>query len=171
MTRLEAGALKVQKEMQPIEEVVGAALNRMEDRLRGRDVTTTVPADLPLVPIDSVLIEQVLINLLENATKYTPAGTAVEVGAHRKRAVRGEDDAIVVEVADRGPGIAEADRRTRLRQVLSRARAGRWRRGAGAHHLPRHRRGSRRAHLGGVARRRWRLVPFHGSLARARPPS
>ncbi len=104
MTRLEAGALKLKKETQPIEEVVGAALNRMEDRLRGRAVATSIPDELPLVPIDSALIEQVLINLLENATKYTPAGTAIDISAR----AQGED-AIVVEVADRGPGISVAN--------------------------------------------------------------
>ncbi len=55
MTRLEAGALKVQKELQPLEEVVGSALDRMEDRLRGREVKTSIPADLPLVPFDAIL--------------------------------------------------------------------------------------------------------------------
>ncbi len=104
MTRLEAGALKVKKELQPIEEVVGAALNRMEDRLRGRNVTTVIPEDLPLVPIDSALIEQVLINLLENATKYTPPTAAIEIAAHA------ESDMLTVEVADRGPGVAPEDR-------------------------------------------------------------
>ncbi len=104
MTRLDAGALKVQKELQPIEEVVGAALNRMEDRLRGRNVSTGVADDLPLVPIDSALIEQVLINLIENATKYTPASSAIEVAAHL------DGEAIVVDVSDRGPGVAEEDR-------------------------------------------------------------
>jgi two-component system sensor histidine kinase KdpD len=103
MTRLEAGALKVQKDLQPLEEVVGAALDRMEDRLRGREVKTSIPAGLPLVPFDAILIEQVLINLLENATKYSPAGSPVEVSA---RAREGE---VEVEVADRGPGIARED--------------------------------------------------------------
>ncbi len=103
MTRLEAGALRVQKELQPLEEVVGAALNRMEDRLRGREVRTDIPRDLPLVPFDSALIEQVLINLLENATKYTPPGSPLEVNA---RAMDGE---VEVEVADRGPGVASKD--------------------------------------------------------------
>jgi two-component system sensor histidine kinase KdpD len=100
MTRLEAGALKVRKEPQSIEEVVGAALNRMEDRLRGREVRTSVPRDLPLVPFDPALIEQVLINLLENATKYTPAGSPIDVSA------QGNEDDVAVEVADRGPGVA-----------------------------------------------------------------
>ncbi len=100
MTRLEAGALRVHKEAQPLEEVVGAALNRVEDRLRGRDVRTDIPANLPLVPLDSVLIEQVLINLLENATKYTPPGSPIDIVA---RAIDGK---MQVEVSDRGPGVA-----------------------------------------------------------------
>jgi two-component system sensor histidine kinase KdpD len=103
MTRLEAGALKVQKEPQPIEEVVGAALDRMEDRLRGREVQTRIPAELPLVPFDSALIEQVLINLLENATKYTPAGSPIDVSAHTEGGV------VEVDVDDRGPGVGARD--------------------------------------------------------------
>jgi two-component system sensor histidine kinase KdpD len=103
MTRLEAGALKVHEELQPIEEVVGAALGRMEDRLRGREVETRIPADLPLVAFDSALIEQVLINLLENATKYTPAGSPIEVAA------RAQDGVVEVEVNDRGPGVIPRD--------------------------------------------------------------
>ncbi len=103
MTRLEAGALKVNKEPQPIEETVGAALNRMEDRLHGRDVQTDIPADLPLVSVDAVLIEQVLINLLENATKYTPAGSPIRIAA------RATSAGVEVEIADRGPGIAKED--------------------------------------------------------------
>jgi K+-sensing histidine kinase KdpD len=103
MTRLEAGALNVSKELQPLEEVVGAALNRVEDRLRGREIGVSIPAELPLVRFDPVLIEQVLINLLENATKHTPAGGPIDLSA---RACEGE---ILVELADRGPGIAAAD--------------------------------------------------------------
>ena len=99
MTRLEAGSLRVTKEAQPLEEVVGSALGRMDDRLRGREVRTDLSPDLPLVPFDSALVEQVLINLIENATKYTPAGTPIDVSA---RAVDGE---VEVEVSDRGPGI------------------------------------------------------------------
>jgi two-component system sensor histidine kinase KdpD len=103
MTRLEAGALKVHEELQPIEEVVGAALGRMEDRLRGREVETRIPAELPLAAFDSALIEQVLINLLENATKYTPAGSPIEIAAHVK------EGAIEVEVNDRGPGVSPSE--------------------------------------------------------------
>jgi two-component system sensor histidine kinase KdpD len=103
MTRLDAGALKMNKEFQPLEEVVGSALNRMEDRLVGREVTTTLPDDLPLVPLDSVLIEQVLINLLENATKYTPPGTAITISASAG------DDSVEIVVADHGPGVPRED--------------------------------------------------------------
>jgi two-component system sensor histidine kinase KdpD len=99
MTKLTAGAIKVKKEWQPLEAVVGAALNRMDEALRGRPVMLQLPHDLPLVPIDPVLLEQVLINLLENATKYTPKGTQIEIGAREK----GSD--VVVTVADHGPGI------------------------------------------------------------------
>jgi two-component system, OmpR family, sensor histidine kinase KdpD len=103
MTRLEAGALKVQKEPQPLEEVIGAALNRLEDRLKDRDIATHLADDLALVPLDPVLVEQVLINLIENVTKYTPPGSPIEIAA---RAIGGE---VRVEVNDRGPGVPPAD--------------------------------------------------------------
>jgi two-component system sensor histidine kinase KdpD len=99
MIRVESGALQVQKEWQPLEEPVGVALIRLEDRLRDHPVTVTLPPDLPLVPLDSVLIEQVLINLLENAVKYTPAGTPIEISA------AATDGAVRVDIADRGPGL------------------------------------------------------------------
>ncbi len=99
MTKITAGAIKVAKEWQPLEGVVGAVLGRMEDQLTGWQVEVRLPPDLPLVPIDAVLIEQVLINILENATKYTPRGSVLELSAHQDEA------SVVVEVADRGPGI------------------------------------------------------------------
>jgi two-component system, OmpR family, sensor histidine kinase KdpD len=97
MTRLESGAVKVRKEWLPLEELVGAALNRVDSRLTGREVHVDLPRELPLVPCDAVLIEQTLINLLENAAKYSTGGIDI------KAIVRGTE--IVVEVADRGPGI------------------------------------------------------------------
>ncbi len=99
MTRLEAGAVRVKKEWQPLEEVVGSALNRLEEALAGREVTTDLARDLPLVPLDAVLIEQVLVNLLENALKYTPPGSPLEIRA------RTRPGGVEVIVADRGPGI------------------------------------------------------------------
>jgi len=117
MTRLEAGALRVKKEWQPLEEVIGSALNRMEDALAGRPIVTDLARDLPLVPLDAVLIEQVLVNLLENATKYTPAGSALEISARARRG------GVEVEVADHGPGIP-AGEEERIFEKFYRAHAG-----------------------------------------------
>jgi two-component system, OmpR family, sensor histidine kinase KdpD len=97
MTRLESGTVKVNKEWLAIEEVIGAALDRIDPRLAGRQVAVSIPADLPLVPFDEVLIEQALFNLLENAAKYSDG--PIELSARR-----GPSE-VVVEVADRGPGI------------------------------------------------------------------
>src|SRR4029453_10552065 len=99
LTRLESGALQVRKEWCPLEEVIGAALARLEGALGGREVDVDLPGALLLVPIDSVLIEQVLVNLLENAVQYTPRGSRLEIGA---RPLGAE---VEVRVADRGPGI------------------------------------------------------------------
>jgi two-component system sensor histidine kinase KdpD len=103
MTRLQAGALVVKKEWQAIEEVIGSALGRLEDRLGSRPIQTVVPTDLPMAPFDPVLIEQVLVNLLENAIKYTPEGSALEITAEPL------DSALKVTVSDHGPGVPEAD--------------------------------------------------------------
>ena len=99
MIRVETGALAVQKAWQPLEEALGVALLRLEDRLRAHPVKAKLPSDLPLVPIDELLVEQVFINLLENAAKYTPPGTPISIEAWP------EDHTVVVEVADRGPGV------------------------------------------------------------------
>jgi two-component system sensor histidine kinase KdpD len=103
MTRLESGAAKVKKEPCPIEEVLGSALTRLEKQLSGHPVVTHIPADLPLVPLDVILTEHVFINLLENAAKYTPAGSTIEVSA------TASDREVTVEIADRGPGISPGD--------------------------------------------------------------
>jgi two-component system sensor histidine kinase KdpD len=99
MTRIESGALQPRKESHALEEVVGAALQRLRRRLGQRRVTTRLPADLPMVPMDDVLIEQVLVNLLDNAIKYTPPDSPVAIIA------TATDQALTVEVTDRGPGL------------------------------------------------------------------
>jgi two-component system sensor histidine kinase KdpD len=103
MTRLESGNVKVDKEWQPLEEVVGTTLLRLERLFEDHPLKTHLPDDLPLVPIDAVLIEQVLVNLLENAVKYTPADSPVDLSAWV------EGQAVIVEVADRGPGLPPGD--------------------------------------------------------------
>ncbi len=99
MTRLEAGAITIKKEWQPLEEIVGAVLNRLADKLKDRPVKTSLPEDLPLVSFDPLLIEQVLMNLMDNAIKYTPQSTPLELSASVK------DGNMLVELGDRGPGI------------------------------------------------------------------
>jgi two-component system sensor histidine kinase KdpD len=103
MVRVESGALQVQREWQPVEEVIGVALLRLEERLRGHPVETRIPPDLPLVPMDGLLVEQALVNLLENAAKYSPEGSPLEVSATL------EPGEVVIAVADRGAGVPPGD--------------------------------------------------------------
>ena len=103
MIRVETGSLQVQKEWQPLEDAVGVALIRLGERLADHPVEVHLPTELPLVPLDAVLLEQVFINLLENAAKYTPAGTPIEISAATGPGV------VTVSVADRGPGLAPGE--------------------------------------------------------------
>jgi two-component system sensor histidine kinase KdpD len=99
MARLEAGRVNVRKDWQSLEELAGSALAALEPALAGRSVEVALPADLPLVSCDGVLIERVLYNLIENATKYTPPGTPIRIAA------RAADGMVEVAVEDRGPGL------------------------------------------------------------------
>ena len=124
MTRLESGALQLQTEWHPVEEVVGAALGRFAKALARRAVSTRLAPELPLVPMDDVLIEQVLINLVDNVLKYTPAESPIELTA--------EDTggAVQIEVADRGPGLRPGEER-RIFEKFHRGETGPTARGAG----------------------------------------
>jgi K+-sensing histidine kinase KdpD len=103
MTQLASGSLRVRREWTSLEEIVGSALARLDARLAGRAVRTDLPEDLPLFSGDAVLLEQVLVNLLENAAKYTPAESAVEISA------RADGRGMTVDVADHGPGLPPGD--------------------------------------------------------------
>jgi two-component system sensor histidine kinase KdpD len=102
MTRLESG-VELIRDAYPLEEIVGSALQRMERHLVGREVTAVIPEALPLVYVDDVLVGQLVINLLENATKYTPPGAAIDITAEA------EGDFVILNVMDRGPGFPHAD--------------------------------------------------------------
>lgn len=106
MTRLEAGSVALRTDWVALEDPIGSALSRLERRLAGREVQVTLPPDLPLLPLDEVLFEQLILNLLENACKHTPAGSPVRVVA-RVQASR-----VLVEVADRGPGLPAGEEET-----------------------------------------------------------
>ena len=105
MTRFESGGVELRRDLYPLEEIVGTVLQRMEPQLVGRAVSTDLaenlpPEDLPImVFVDDVLLGQVLWNLLENAAKYTPPGSPLELAAFK------QEDAVVIEVRDRGPGV------------------------------------------------------------------
>lgn len=103
MTRVESGSLRLQRDWVPLEELVGSALTRLDRILAGRPVDVSIAAGLPLLSVDPLLIEQVLVNLIENAIKYTPADSGIDIDARR------EDNRVVVEVRDRGPGIHPGD--------------------------------------------------------------
>ncbi|HAH04973.1 MAG TPA: sensor histidine kinase [Elusimicrobia bacterium] len=98
-TRFESGGVRLRKEPYPIEDVVGTALERLDKPLTGREVRTDLPEDLPLIPVDPVLMELVFVNLIENALRHAPESSAIEIAA---RQVGGRLEATV---ADRGPGL------------------------------------------------------------------
>jgi two-component system sensor histidine kinase KdpD len=114
MTRLESGGIQVKKAWQPLEDVVGAALTHMELPLAGRPVAVQLDPDLPLAPLDEVSVEQVLVNLLENAVKYTPPGSPITLTAWA------DETKVTVEVADCGSGLAPGDE-TRIFEKFYRA--------------------------------------------------
>lgn len=105
MTRLESGVVRVRKEWQPLEDVIDTAVNRLDSQLHGRELVTHFPDKVPSAPFDAVLIEQVLVNLIENALRYTPANTPIEIRATATKR------STTLEVADRGPGVPESERR------------------------------------------------------------
>jgi two-component system sensor histidine kinase KdpD len=81
MTRIEAGALKIVREPCDVQDLAGSAIEYLRERLADRQVLLDIPSDLPLVPADFVLMEQVLVNLLDNALKYSPPGQPIELRA------------------------------------------------------------------------------------------
>lgn len=114
MARLSSGEIALHRDWNAIEEIVGSALNRLDKQLKSHPVRTQVPEHLPLQWLDAVLMEQVLVNLIENACKYSPAGSAIEIGS------RLEADQCQLWVADQGGGI-EAGQEQRIFEKFYRA--------------------------------------------------
>ncbi|WP_153144622.1 DUF4118 domain-containing protein [Dechloromonas sp. H13] len=98
MARLNAGNVTLGREWQPLEEVIGASIKLLGNALAGHPVRVALPADLPLLEFDAVLLERVFCNLLENAAKYAPAGTDIEITAALG------SDSVEIRVGDHGPG-------------------------------------------------------------------
>lgn len=99
MARIQSGEIRLNLQWQPLEEVVGSALQAARAALGAKRVRTELPRDLPLVQFDAVLIERVLVNLLENAAKYAPQSPEFVIAA------RTQGGELLVSVSDRGPGV------------------------------------------------------------------
>lgn len=103
LMRFQSGQVALRRDWESVEDLAGAALHRLDGRLKDHPVDLTVPADLPPVHVDAGLIVQLFSNLLDNVAKYTPPGTQVMIGA----AAGSEFIRVVVE--DRGPGFPPGD--------------------------------------------------------------
>ncbi|MGC4105721.1 MAG: ATP-binding protein [Thermomicrobiales bacterium] len=99
MSKLDSGVAAPDLQWHVLEELIGVAVGRTRSHLAQHTVKVDLPADLPLLKVDGILLEQVLINLLENAAQYSPPGSRVDVSA----AVEGAW--LIVRVADNGPGL------------------------------------------------------------------
>lgn len=96
MARLQAGAVQLNRQWLPLQELVGSALAELDEALAGREVAVELPAELPLVSLDAVLMARVLVNLVENAVKY--GGPSIRISA------RVASPAVGIDVSDSGPG-------------------------------------------------------------------
>jgi two-component system, OmpR family, sensor histidine kinase KdpD len=103
VSRIEAGAIKISRQPSDVQDMVGAALEQLGNRIGTRPVNLEIPADLPYVSVDFGLIVQTLVNVLDNALKYSPEGSPLDIKA---RKFNGE---MQIEIADRGIGIPAQD--------------------------------------------------------------
>jgi two-component system sensor histidine kinase KdpD len=117
MTRLESGALPLNRDWIGVGEIVGMALRRVERQMRDLHVRLHVESGLPLLRVDAALVEQALFNLLDNAVKFSPAGGTIKVKARR------EGERVVILITDQGPGIPTDDLE-RIFDKFYRVRAG-----------------------------------------------
>jgi two-component system sensor histidine kinase KdpD len=103
MTRLESGAIHPSADFVDLGDIVGSAIQRASGVLAKHDIRVDIAADLPMLRLDPVLFEQVIFNLLDNAAKYAPAGTKIELRAAR------DGNLVRLEIMDEGDGIPPDD--------------------------------------------------------------
>lgn len=115
-TRLESGSVDLRREWTTVEEIVGAGLARHREALASRPFKVHVPGDLPMLRVDNAMLPQVVHNLVENALRYTPPGTAIGVSAWTS------ETNVVVKVWDEGAGLAD-DEASRVFERFYRGRA------------------------------------------------
>lgn len=101
MSRLDSGSLKLKREPYDMQEIIGVARSQLRNRLENRTIHINLPNDLPLIPVDLVLFAQVIVNLIDNALKYSEPDTALDIWAEQ------QGDAVEIGIADRGIGIPE----------------------------------------------------------------
>ncbi|HVY25111.1 MAG TPA: ATP-binding protein [Polyangiaceae bacterium] len=119
VTRLESGAAALNKAPEALDDLVFGVLSRFSGRFEGRRVAVDAPSDLPLVQVDPVLCDQVLVNLLENVLRYTPQRSPIDI------CIRQVPAAVEVDVCDRGPGFLPAEREKVFDKFYRGAAAGR----------------------------------------------
>ncbi len=98
-TRLDAGAIPLNRRKVSLDEILESAIHKLEAVLAGKAFNIDIPKDFPLIPVDDVLFEQVFINLLDNAAKYAPADSPLDISASV------EGGQCLIQIADRGPGL------------------------------------------------------------------
>lgn len=104
LTRLQNGTMQIKKELMIVEEVVESAVETMRFRLPSREFITMYPDEILAAPMDASLIKQVIINLLDNANKYSPGNTPIEIEVEDLE----DSDEVAVEVRDHGNGLSPA---------------------------------------------------------------
>ena len=115
MARLQSGHVELNLQWLPLEEAIGSALRAMDGTLDARRVRVSLPPDLPLVHVDAALFERVLCNVLENAAKYTPDSTPIEIDAEAVA------DRVKITIDDHGPGLPR-NREEAIFQMFERGR-------------------------------------------------
>jgi two-component system, OmpR family, sensor histidine kinase KdpD len=103
VSRVESGAINLYRQPSDIQELINAALEQLGNRASSRNIIINIPADLPFISVDFGLVVQILVNVLDNALKYSPAGSSIDI---QGKQVGNE---IQIEIADRGIGIPMQD--------------------------------------------------------------